>query len=165
MGLHTDDLPWELRELAKWLTDGKPEVGWRGDPRLTLKVGVLSAAQSGWSGRAGRFVKAGEPVARRYEVWRHTEEGEDVMIGDWHPKDWHHILKDLIEMDPRTPGHQSTINTMRRHNERMEAENSRRFQEMYGQLLQHAHYVHRKESSDPDFKFTGIPGQNPDKQD
>ena len=50
--------PDEAKQVASWLQKGKPEMGWRGDPRLFLVIGQIIAANSGRD-RDGRFFHKG----------------------------------------------------------------------------------------------------------
>lgn len=94
----------EAAETARKLREGDGLV-WRGDPTLELRMALLRASKAGYHAVTKRHQKKGDIVARRYEVWRHTEAGEDVMIGHWRLDEFASILLDLVAMDVRTPDH------------------------------------------------------------
>lgn len=131
------EVPWEAQELADDLTRGKPEIGWKGDPRLELRIGYITAAHSGYSNIAKRHVNAGDPVDWRYEVWRHNEDGKDTPISRWRPDEFHTILTDLVAMDPRTPGHEDAHVVNQRHMKAAHRENARQIREAFGEMAEH----------------------------
>lgn len=158
-------LPAEAHMLADWLTDGKPELGWRGDPRLELRLGVLTAAKHGYNTRSGRrkFYRKGDVVAYRYEVHRHNEDGTDTEVLHRAAADWHEIIPELVKLDPRTPGHVDTIDQVMRDNAAAERDNTRKFQDSYGEMTDH---LWRLISDRQNGRNTTrqVPGRNPDKQ-
>lgn len=120
-------------QLADWLEGGKPELGWKGDPRLELRIGVLTAAKDGT--KKGRYYRKGEVMAHRFEVYRHTEEGKDTIILSRSAKDWHEIIPELVKMDPRTPGHESMIDLVDRANRAIEKTQDDMMHDVYGEAF------------------------------
>lgn len=135
--LNLSNITAEAVELDRWLREGKPELGWRGDPRLDLRIGTLQAKKTGIDPVTGTWKKMGDVVARRYEVWRHTEDGEDVQIGHWRLDEYLKIIPDLVDMDPRKPGHESVLDKIDRHNEALEREQSHRYYDAVGEMMDH----------------------------
>ena len=77
--LDITNAPAEAQQVAAWLQNGKPELGWRGDPRLHLVIGQIIAAKSGRD-RSGRFFHKGAVVGIVLEVRRENEDGSDKQI-------------------------------------------------------------------------------------
>lgn len=154
-------LPAEAHMLADWLTDGKAELGWRGDPRLELRLGVLTAASHGRS--HGRFFRKGDIVAYRYEVWRHNEDGTDTEVIHRAAKDWHEIIPELVQLDPRTPGHVDTMTKIEAANKAQESANTRAFNDAYGEMTEHLWKLVSDRQDGPN-TFRQMPGRNPDRQ-
>jgi hypothetical protein len=121
--------------LADWLVNGKPELGWRGDPRLELEIGVITAAKSGY--RDGKFYRKGDVVAQQFQVWRHNESGKYEQLFARRVSDWLDIIPTLIESDPRTPGFRPVMDRVEEANAKVEAEKSREFQEAWGEMTEH----------------------------
>lgn len=116
--------------LAEWLTDGKPEMGWKGDPRLELHIGVLTAKEDGIEKRTGRFRRRGDVCGHRFEVRRHLEDGRDTTILSRSVEDWHEIIPELVKMDPRTPGHEGTFALVERANAAIEKKKDDEWREL-----------------------------------
>lgn len=157
------DVPYEATLLADWLVQGKPTLGWRGDPRLELRIGVLQAQKNG-NDRKGRFRTAGEVLARRYEVWRHNEDGTDTNILSRKLTDFADIIPALVQIDPRTPGHVGTIERIEKENKLRDKHAADAVQEAHGEATEHLwKLVADRENGRTTFR--GMPGSNPDKQD
>jgi hypothetical protein len=155
------EVPYEGQLVADWLVNGKPELGWRGDPRLELRLGILTAAKHGR--RNGRYFRKGDVVAYRYEVWRHNEDGTDAEILHRAAKDWHEIIPALVQLDPRTPGFKDTMTTLTAHNDKVDAERGQAIRDAHGEMTEHLWKLY----ADRNFgrtTFRGMPGRNPDKQ-
>jgi hypothetical protein len=153
---------YEGRLLADWLTKGKPELGWRGDPRLELRLGVLEAAKAGT--RKGKYYRKGDIVAYRYEVWRHNEDGTDAEVLHRAAKDWHEIIPALVQLDPRTPGHVDTMTHIEKYNEKIDRDKGRAIAEARGEMTEHLWKLMADRRNGPS-TFRQMPGSNPDKQD
>ena len=121
--------------LAQWLVKGKPELGWRGDPRLSLHIGVLVAAKNGT--RAGKHYRKGDVVAFRYEVHRHNEDGTDTEILHRAAAQWHEIIPALIDIDPRTPGFKPTMDKVEAANKIEHREAEYAMEQAYGEANEH----------------------------
>lgn len=129
------DMPYEATVLADDLVDGNPAFGWKGDPRLYLQVGVLTAAKTGQ--RNGKWYKEGEMMARRYEVWRHNEDGTDLRILSRDLTHLHEILPALVKIDPRTPGHEATMDRIERENAVIDKHREQAIGEAVGEMTEH----------------------------
>lgn len=160
--LSLSDVPWEATQVADWLTDGKPELGWRGDSRLSLRVGVLTAQRNG--NHAGRFRTAGTVLARRYEVWRHNEDGTDTLILHRQLNAWHELIPALVQIDPRTPGHKDAFTQVAKANEREHKAAADAVKEAHGEATEHLWKL-VADRNNGRTTFRGMPGSNPDKQD
>ena len=114
-GLTLSDVPWEVTQVADWLTEGKPELGWRGDMRLELHIGVVQAAQTGLY--RGIWRRKGEVIGRNLQVMRHNEDGTYKPILSRRVEAWHEIIPALVQIDPRTPGHVGTMERVEKANE------------------------------------------------
>lgn len=131
------EAPFEAQQLSEWLVKGKPELGWRGDPRLSLHIGILTAKTHGRSHKTGRFHRAGDVVAYRYEVWRHNEDGTDTELFHREAKDWHQIIPKLVGLDPRTPGHVDTATEIETNNAKIEKDKTTAYREAHGEMAEH----------------------------
>lgn len=96
----------EWSDLARRISEGDG-VTWGGDPSLWLGLGVVK--------------RGGKIVGRRLEVWRRTEEGQDVLIGSWHPTEQYRICHDLAQMRVGRPGAISVEDRIDAHNAKLEA--------------------------------------------
>jgi hypothetical protein len=152
-----NDIPPELGILEKVIQQGDPVKGWPGDPRMELRVGVLSAAKTGWSEQVHRLVVRGEPLARRLEVWRHTETGRDERIGTWNFDELPHVVADLVLMDPSRPNHESILDRIDRTNAEKEYEATRIYQDVAGEMAEHLAKLNH-DRNNPRNVFRGIPG-------
>lgn len=78
-------------------------------------------------------------LGRRYEVWRHTEEGEMVMIGHWRLEEFGSIENDIRLMRAAVVGGAPTAEQqMDAGNEAVEKQNSTDFRDSMGDMLEHA---------------------------
>lgn len=127
--------PFEAQQLADWLVEGKPELGWRGDPRLSLHIGVATAAHNG--AKDGKYYRKGDIVGMRLEVHRHNEDGTDTEIVARPIDKLHEIIPSLLKQDPRTPGFEPVMDGIERESDKLAAEKSTEFQEMWGQMTEH----------------------------
>lgn len=128
-------------DVARALVDGDG-ILWAGDPNLSLHVGTITAGKSGWSNELNRQVRIGEVVARRWEVWRHTEDGEDVRIGTWKMEDLSRIIMDIAPLRLDSPGHVDTLAEIDKANDKLEADRSQAFKEAAFELLDHQIRLH-----------------------
>lgn len=158
------EMPYEAELMADWLTDGKPELGWRGDPRLSLVVAVISAGATGYSQKVGRYVRMGQALGYRYEVWRHNEDGTDKRIISCELDALHTLLPKLCEMDPRSPGFVDQFDKAVRDNDKAHADRANDLREAHGEMTEHLFKLWH-DRNNPKHTFRGMPGQNPDKQD
>jgi hypothetical protein len=158
----TSFVPWEAHELAGWLADGKPELGWRGDPRLELRIGVLTMHRNGLD-RTGRFRRAGERLAWRYEIWRHNEDGTEGEILHRTESQFNEIIPELVKLDPRTPGHVPTMDLLEAHNKIVDKSKSDTIKEAVGEHVEHLWKL-VADRTNGRTTFRGLPGRNSDRQ-
>jgi len=156
--LHSD-----APDLARKLVEGDG-ILWPGDPRLELRVGVLTWPQTCWQPTLGRRVRRGEIAARRYEVWRYCEDGSEQMVGHWRLEDFDRILLELAPMRLDAPGHVSVLDRIDTNNDAMEKANSQRMVEALAAPLEHALKI-KHDTTEGRTVFRGMPGLNPAKQD
>lgn len=135
MSIQLEAMPYEALLVADELTDGSPSHGWRGDARLSLHIGVVVAADGGY--RKGKYYRKGDPVATRYEVHRHNEDGTDEPLFYRDMNMLHDIIPTLIRTDPRTPGFENVMDKVERDNASVERQNSRDFADSYGGMIDH----------------------------
>jgi hypothetical protein len=155
------DLPLEWTVLDRQLREGEPTKGWPGDPRLWLQLAYLEAPETGWYPQDNKIHRKGDIVARLLEVWRHTEEGRDVVIGRWQPSDLPQILSDLVAMDPGRPGHTDVLDRIDAANEAKEADLSRQYQDVQGEMMEH-YLKLAHDLNNPRNVFRGMPGTRDD---
>lgn len=160
--IELSDVPYEATQVADWLTDGKPELGWRGDPRLSLRIGIVSAQRAGH--HRGRYRRAGEVLGRNYQVFRHNEDGTDTSILSRRLDQWHEIIPALVQLDPRTPGHVPTMQRVERANAIEHKQRDDEFREAHGEATEHLWKLVADRQNGPS-TFRQIPGRNPDKQE
>ena len=114
----------EYDDLAKRITYGDG-VGWSGDPRLYLQVGVMEARDP---------VTGYTRTGRRLEVWRWNEDGSETMVGHWRPDEQFQILKDLAEMKAGAEARTSVEARIDAHNKTLEDKASAQFRDSMGAL-------------------------------
>src|SRR5258706_14006893 len=125
-----EDLDRKLRE-----GDG---LAWAGDPSLELRYGILSAPRRMQHPVSHRWINRGDMVAKRYEVWRHTENGEDVIIGHWTLEEYDRILFDITMMRAGAIGKAPDVEQrIDAHNAEIEKKASADFRDHYGPMLDH----------------------------
>ncbi len=135
--LDVGSLPWEAQEMADWLVNGHPTLGWRGDPRLSLHFSVLKASRSGFDPKVKGWVRKGDVVARCYEVRRHCEDGVTRLIKQVQVDKLVDIIPSLIAQDPRTPNQRPLFDLVVEENDRHDAANTRQIQEAKGEATEH----------------------------
>ena len=128
--------PAEAQQVAAWLQQGKPEIGWRGDPRLFLVIGQIIAANSGRD-HEGRFFHKGAVTGVMLEVRRHNEDGTDRQIMVRPVSKWAEIIPARIGADPRTPGFEPVMDRVEREAQKLEEQKSKEFQESWGEITEH----------------------------
>jgi hypothetical protein len=133
------DAPEEARMVATWLQNGKPELGWRGDPRLFLVIGQVIAAKAQF--KNGKSWRKGDIMGVVFEVRRWNEDGTDKQILVKPVQKWMEIIPALINADPRTPGFEPVMDQVEREADKLEAQKSTEFQEHYGEMYTHMHNV------------------------
>jgi hypothetical protein len=155
--LPNSDFGW-IRADAKDL-DLKLRTGdgiqWSGDPNLELRQGVVEEVK--WGRPTGKI------VARRWEVWRHCEDGIDRSIGHWRMEEFDRILFDLAKMQAGVRGHENVIDAIERDEVAREKVQSDRFADSYGGMLEHMAKLWHDRNEGRNV-FRGMPGQNPDRQ-
>ena len=162
-GLALSGLSLEAEQLARDLTFGKPELGWKGDPRLELRIGILTASKSGIDPRSGRWKRAGDKLGMQYQVWRVNEDGTEKQIIARAIEAFYTIIPELVQMDPRTPGFRSTFERAEESNAAVDKANTQAVQEAQGEATEHLWRLVADRQNGPS-TFRQIPGRNPDKQ-
>lgn len=153
----SDSFGWirgDAADLDKKLRIGDG-IHWTGDPDLDLRQGVVEKMV--W----GR--PTGEIVARRWEIWRHCEDGIDRMIGHWRMEEFDRILFDLARMRAESPGHVDVVDSIEKGNNENEKRIWQPFRDSQGELLEHAAKLYH-DTHGPRNVFRGMPGLNPEKQ-
>jgi len=131
------NVPWEAQEVDRWLRDGNPTLGWRGDPRLSLAVGVLTASRNGVDPRTKKFHRAGDVLARRYEVVRHCEDGTDQRIMQRPLTKLHEIIPALNGIDPRTPAFEPVMDVVEREDAQKQKDVEYKIGQAIGEQREH----------------------------
>lgn len=122
-------------------------MGWPGDPRMYLAIGVLTRKKRGQT-------KQG----RRYEVWRYCEDGEDRMIAHWRLEERDRIIFDLARMRLDAPGHIDSSDAIDANNAAIERAAEEQAQAKIGEWMEHgAKLLH--DLTNPRNVFRGMPGQ------
>ena len=153
----------EAPELDRKLREGD-NLFWKGDPRLSLHMAVLTAKRSGYDDNLGRVVRKGDILARRYEVWRHNEDGTDTLVGHWRLEEFDKIILDLVGMDPRTPGHVPVEERLDKADAELEKQKSYEFREAMGPLIEHAMSI-AHDTTQPKHTFRQVGGLKEEKSD
>lgn len=155
--LPNNDFGWmraDAPDLDRKLREGDG-IHWSGDPSLDLRQGVVEEMRSGRP--------TGKIVARRWEVWRHCEDGVDRMIGHWRMEEFDQILYDLARMRADAPGHVDVVDSIEAGNQANEKRIWASWRDSQGEMLEHmAKLWHDR--NNPKNVFRGMPGRNPDKQ-
>lgn len=155
--LPNNDMGWirsDAADLDRKLREGDG-IQWSGDPSLDLRQGVVEETRSGRP--------TGNIVARRWEVWRHCEDGIDRLVGHWRMEEFDRICYDLARMRAEAPGHEDVIDSIERKEKAKEAEASAKFRDSYGEMLEHLSKLWHDRNLGRNV-FRGMPGRNPDKQ-
>lgn len=137
-------------ELNRQLQQGDGII-WTGDPRLELRVGVLTE-------------KATRRTARRYEVWRTMEDGREERIGTWRLDEFHTILHDVATMRAGAEGKiPSVTDRIDKANEAHERKIMDKYRDSVGQVIDHgARLLHDR--TQPKNVFRGMPGRRDEKR-
>jgi hypothetical protein len=116
----------EFTDLADRVTNGDG-LGWPGDPRLWLGIGVAVHPRTGKQGH-------------RLEVWRSCEDGTDQMLGSWHPSEQFKVCFDLARMRLDAPGHESVEDRIDRDNAAREAKGDEVMRDLLTQRVERMAY-------------------------
>lgn len=133
----------EWQELAGKITNGDG-LGWPGDPRLSLGLGIMEVRENGRK-RTGR----------RLEVWRHNEDGTDTMIAHWHPSEAFKVCFDLAQMRVDSPGHISVEDRIDKHNDALVKKHEDAARESMMETLDHAIRIHHDQNNPRNKFFLG----------
>lgn len=144
----------DAADLDRKLREGDG-IHWSGDPDLDLRQGVVEEMRSGRP--------TGKIVARRWEVWRHCEDGVDRLIGHWRMEEFDRILFDLAAMRAEAPGHVDVIDSIDAKNLAAEAAIWEPWRQAQGEMLEHMAKLYH-DRNNPKNVFRGMPGRNKDKQ-
>lgn len=155
--LPNQDFGWvraDAPELDRKLREGDG-IHWSGDPDLDLRQGVVEETKNGRP--------TGKIVARRWEVWRHCEDGVQRPIGTWRMEEFDRILFDLAAMRAEAPGHVDVVDSIDAKNAANEEKVWQPFRDAQGEMTEHlAKLWHDR--NNPKNVFRGMPGLNPEKQ-
>lgn len=147
----------DAERVDRVLRDGDG-LGWPGDPRLELRMGVMEVAEGRISRTLGRWVNKGEILGRRYEVWRRCEDGVERRVGSWTLEEFDRIILDLSGMRLDSPGHVDTQAKIDTTNAEIEAAAMRDYRDAQGEILEHgAKLLH--DTTQPKNVFRGMPGR------
>lgn len=114
----------EYAELVRQIQQGDG-MGWPGDPRMWLGIGVLENKHTGKTGR-------------RLEVWRTNEDGSETLVAHWLLTEQHRVIYDLARMRADSPGHVSVLDIIDQHNDRIQKDLEDKAAEEMIQTLDHA---------------------------
>lgn len=146
-------------------TDRKLREGdgilWQGDPKLELRMGILTAKVTGYHAQCKRNVRKGEVIARRYEVWRHTELGTDEMLGHWTLEEYDRILVDMAGMRLDSPGHVDTGSKVDANNDAVTDAAATEYAEHLGEMGEHLGKLYH-DRTQPKNVFRQMPGTRDD---
>lgn len=156
-------VPWEAQEMDRWLKEGNATLGWRGDPRLELRIGVITTNRAGVDPHTKRYQRKGDKVAWRWEVWRNCEDGTEQRILQRKAEEIVDIIPSLITQDPRTPGFEPVMDTVTREHDAAHKERATAIGEAIGEKQEHLWKL-VGDSQNGRTTFRGLPGRNPDKQ-
>lgn len=135
-------LPAAVHEYDRWLREGKSELGWRGDPRLSLHVGIVITQKGGYQvdpdGKT-RFHRPGDKVGWGWVVLRHNEDGTDLPILQVAGMELDTIIPKLILQDPRTPGFEPVMDRVEREDAIQQKRVEDRMKEARGDAIEHLH--------------------------
>lgn len=159
----TMTLPDVVHDVDRWLREGKQEVGWRGDPRLWLDIGVIKTHQHGIDPKTGRYQRAGDVIGWQWQVKRHTELGKEEIILRLKGEDLYRIFEKLIAIDPRTPGHEDTMDVVEREDALLQKHRQQAIAEAHGENMEHL-WALVADRQNGRTTFRGMPGSNPDRQ-
>jgi hypothetical protein len=162
-GIDLSSVPYEVLVVDKQLRQGAPTLGWRGDPRLYLELGVITSNNTGYSNKVKRFVRHGEVLARQVIVMRHCETGVDEVIFRRKYEQLHEIIPTLIRHDPRTPGFEDVMDTVEREDTAKQKAVATHIGEARAECAEHL-WALVGDRQNGRTTFRGLPGLNPDKQ-
>lgn len=128
----------EAAEVDRQLREGDGLV-WTGDPSLELRVGIRSAHKRMQHPITGRWLNRGDMIAKRYEVWSHTLDGEDVLINHWKIEEFGRILFDIAGQKASFEGRKPTAEEqIDANNARIDKANTDQLRDHYGAMFEHA---------------------------
>lgn len=151
----------EDAEIDRQLREGDGLV-WKGDPSLWLGYGVLTAPKRMQHPVTGRWLNKGDLIAKRYEVWRHTEEGLDVFVNHWKMDEYGRILFDIAGQkagfEGRAPSAEERID---KNNAAVEKRATDAFRDSYAAMYEHMHSI-VQERTQGRLTHRGVGGSNED---
>lgn len=133
------DLDWvraDAEDLDRKLREGDG-ILWAGDPDLELRQGVVQAQRRVQHPKTGAWLNRGDIIARRWEVWRHCEDGVDRKIGGWRMEEFDRILMDIAGMRLGAPNTTPVLDRIDAANAEMEAKASKLYRDAMGEALEH----------------------------
>lgn len=131
----------EDAELDRQLREGDGLV-WKGDPSLSLAYGLLLAPKRMQHPVTGRWLNRGDLIAKRYEVYTHTPDGEDTLLSHWKMDEFGRILFDIAGMKAGFEGRAPTAEErIDKNNAAVEKASTDQFRDHYAAMYEHAHSI------------------------
>lgn len=150
-------------ELDRQLREGDGLM-WAGDPRLDLRIAIASAPRAMLHPITQRRVRAGDELFRRYEVYRHNEDGTEESIGHWRIEEFDRILFDVVGMKASYEGkREDVISRIDAANAEVERKNSDTFRDAYGTMLDHSYRLAHTLAGEPGTTFYQVGNAGVDK--
>lgn len=129
--LPNSDFGWvraDAPDLDRKLREGDG-IQWSGDPMLDLRQGVVEETRSGRP--------TGKIVARRWEVWRHCDDGVDRLIGVWLMEEFDRIIFDLARMKAESAGHEDVVDRIDKANAANDDKVWQPWRDSMGEAMEH----------------------------
>lgn len=135
---------------------------WKGDPSLELRYGVLTAPKLMQHPVTGRWLNKGDLIAKRYEVWSHTPDGQDVFLNHWKMDEFGRILFDIAGQKAGFEGRApSAEERMDKNNDAVEKAAMDTFRDSYSAMYEHMHSI-VQEQTQGRLTHRGVGGSNED---
>jgi len=156
-------LPEGVIEYDRWLREGKRELGWRGDPRLWLEIGLIETHQYGFCEKTKQFQRPGDVIGWQWQVWRHTELGKDEIILTLKGHELPFMFDKLVSMDPRTPGFQPVMERVESEDAVVQKHKQDAIAEARGEQMDHLWRLVEERRNGRHTTYQ-VPGSDPERQ-
>lgn len=151
----------EDADIDRQLREGDGLV-WKGDPTLWLGYGVYLAPKRMQHPITKRWLAKGDLIAKRYEVWSHTTDGEDVLVNHWKMDEFGRILFDIAGQKAGFEGRVlSAEERMDKNNAAVEKRAMDTFRDSYAAMYEHMHSI-IQEKTQGRLTHRGVCGSNED---